>query len=327
MKALSHIVFFGSDAICLPVLNYLHSEASEWCHLRAVVSQPDRRQGRGKKQQANPVAAWATQHSVELLQPPKPDAALAEWLIREKVIASLVMAYGHYLPRAVRDAAPNGMVNLHGSILPDYRGAAPVETALAQGDTETGVCLMEIAEKMDAGGVADTEKVRIDSMDTSVSLRAKIGEASVPLLRRNLSKLMAGPLDFVPQDDAQATFCRKITKQDGAIDFFLSATQIDCRLRALTPWPGNFFEHGGARIKVGTAKPLQIDVSESPGTVLDCTEGVTVATARGAICFHELQRPGGRMLPASDFLNGYTLPVGAVLSSTPSMPLQVNGSD
>ncbi|MDG2345096.1 MAG: methionyl-tRNA formyltransferase, partial [Opitutae bacterium] len=165
MSELPNIVFFGSDAICLPVLNYLQHEAADECVLRAVVSQPDRRQGRGKKLQPNPVAAWAAENGVELLQPESPTRELAQWLATEQTAVSLVMTYGHFLQKALREAAPQGMWNFHGSLLPNYRGASPVETALASGDTETGVGLMQVVKEMDAGAVADVEVVHIGELD------------------------------------------------------------------------------------------------------------------------------------------------------------------
>jgi methionyl-tRNA formyltransferase len=311
MSQLPNIVFFGSDAICLPVLNYLKHEAAGECTLRAVVSQPDRRQGRGKKLQPNPVAVWAADNGVELLQPEKPTRELAEWMIAEKTTVSLVMAYGHFLPKSLREAAPQGMLNFHGSLLPKYRGASPIETALASGDAETGVGLMQVVKEMDAGGVADVEVVRIGDQDTGPELRVKVGEAVVPLLRRNLGAVLTGGLQFKEQDLSQVTYCRKMRKEDGAIDFTLSAIDIYNRLRAFTPWPGGYFDHGESRIKVGRAS-VESGGSDSaaPGTVLSTTPVVRVATGDGAICFHELQRPGARMLPVADFLRGYTMAEG-----------------
>ncbi len=315
------IVFFGSDAICLPALDYLLGEAAGHCTLRAVVSQPDRPQGRGKKLQPNPVAAWATAHGVELLQPEKPGAELAEWLVAESTAVALVMAYGHFLPKSLREAPRYGMLNFHGSILPKYRGASPVETAIAMGEPETGVCLMEIVREMDAGAVADVEKVRIENSDTGPDVRGKVGEAVVPLLRRNLDVVLSGSLQFEPQDTASATFCRKIRKEDGAIDFNLPARCIYDRLRAFTPWPGGYFDHGDVRIKVGltTVDPAPVDAA--PGTVLSVEPALRVATSDGCVCFHELQRPGGRMLPVADFLRGYPVAVYETFTGVASEPL------
>ena len=316
------LIFFGSDAICLPVLNYLHGIAGEGAILRAVVSQPDRRRGRGKQLQANPAAAWAREKGVELLQPAQPDSDLADWIQAEGIQASLVMAYGHFLPRLVREASPGGMVNFHGSLLPAYRGASPVETALAEGEAVTGVSLMEVGKEMDAGGVADMERVCIEETDTAVTLRARIGEAVVPLLERNLSNLLEGRLRFAPQDPAAATYCRKIQKSDGILDFDLSAARLDCRLRAFTPWPGGAFEFGAMTIKVGRAEAIPRSSEAAPGTVVAAdANGLVVATGAGMLCLYELQRPGGRMLAVGEFLRGFPIAVGERLVGASSAPL------
>jgi methionyl-tRNA formyltransferase len=322
MSQLPTIVFFGSDAICLPVLNYLKHEASSECVLRAVVSQPDRRQGRGKQLQPNPVAAWALANGVELLQPEQPTLELAEWMMIEEIAVALVMAYGHFLQKSLREAAQHGMLNFHGSLLPQYRGASPVETALASGDAETGVGLMQVVKEMDAGGVADFEVVRISEQDTGPELRVKVGEAVVPLLRRNLAATLAGELKFKQQDTSQVTYCRKMRKEDGAVDFTLPAVAINNRLRAFTPWPGGYFDHGEVRIKVGQTS-VEIDefTSAEPGTVLSTSPAVRVATGAGVLCCHELQRPGARMLAVADFLCGYSLAKGDRLIGGTAEPL------
>lgn len=325
MPDLPKIVYFGSDVICLPGLQYLFEEGRDHCALAAVVSQPDRRQGRGKKLQQNAVAAYASAHGIPLLQPEKPDAALAEWLRSESIVLAFVMAYGHFLPKAVREAPARGMLNFHGSLLPAYRGASPVETAIALGDSETGVCLMQVVKEMDAGAVADCERVRIENTDTSPVVRAKVGQAVVPLLRRNLQASLLGGLKFEPQDAGRATFCRKIAKEDGALDFGQSAAAMHARLRAFTPWPGGYFDHREFRIKVGRCSFAESGQSGTPGTVLAVDETLDVATTAGVLCIHELQRPGGRLLPVPDFVRGYPIGVGEVLGSVPREPLLVSG--
>ncbi|MFW5873868.1 MAG: methionyl-tRNA formyltransferase [Verrucomicrobiota bacterium] len=322
MSEKAKIVFFGSDAICLPGLRYLHEEAGDRCVVDAVVSQPDRRQGRGKRLMRNPVAAYAGERGLTLLQPEKPDRALAERLAAAGTAAGVVMAYGHFLPRLLREAPAHGMVNFHGSILPEYRGASPVETAIAEGETETGVCLMRVVKEMDAGGVADCERVCIEDSDTSVEVREKIGRAVRPLLERQLDALLAGELEFEPQDRTRASYCRKISKEDGAIDFGLSAKRIRDRLRAFTPWPGAYFEHGATRIRVGWMEALpQADAPHPPGTVVAGGEDLTVATGDGLVRFTTLQRPGGKLLPASDFLRGHPIGEGELLKGGKARPL------
>jgi methionyl-tRNA formyltransferase len=325
MSDLPKIVYFGSDAICLPGLKYLYEQGGDLCRIAGVVSQPDRRQGRGKKMQQNPVAEYASSVGLPLFQPEKPGRELGDWLRREQVTLAFVMAYGHFLPKFVREAPAHGMLNFHGSLLPAYRGASPVETAIAMGEEETGVCLMQVVKEMDAGAVADCERVRILQADTGPSVRAKIGEAVVPLLQRDLAASLCGGLDFVAQDASQATFCRKISKEDAAMDFTLDASAIDARLRAFTPWPGGYFDHGETRVKVGRCSVAGVSApaNAQPGEVLALGQQVEVATTEGVLCMHELQRPGGRMLPVADFLRGYPMQVGELLPSVPGAALLV----
>lgn len=325
MSAAAKIAYFGSDAICLPGLLYLRESCGDLCEVALVVSQPDRRQGRGKQLRQNPVAAYASEQGIPLLQPEKPDRLLAERLQGEKIDLAFVMAYGHFLSKSVREAPTYGMLNFHGSLLPEYRGASPVETALALGEEETGVCLMEIVREMDAGAVADCELVPIHAVDTGPDLRGRIGEAVVPLLQRNVEPAIRGELSFTPQDAAKATFCRKISKQDGALDFDQPARLMDCRLRAFTPWPGGFFEYAGTTIKVGRCEVLNESVDALPGTVLASADTLDLATEEGVIRFYELQRPGGRLLPAKEFLRGFAIPEGVTLPSVKHPPLIVYG--
>ena len=180
---------------------------------------------------------------------------------------------------------------------------------------------MQVVREMDAGGVADCEPVGIGNSDTSVEVRGRVGAAVVPLLQRNLADAVAGQLNFKAQDAARASYCRKIRKEDAALDFNQSARSLDRRRRAFHPWPGAYFDHGGTRIKVGRLSWQGADVSPAPGTVLAAGEALDVATAEGVLKIHELQRPGGRMLPAREFLKGYRLEVGTVLPSVPGEAL------
>jgi len=324
MKNKARIAYFGSDPICLPALRFLIGEGAETCELACIVSQPDRRSGRGKHLQQNPVSAFAHREGIPLLQPERLDAAFAARLGAEELTLAFVMAYGHFLPKSVRQAPVRGMLNFHGSILPAYRGASPVETAVAMGETETGVCLMKIVREMDAGPVAGCERVSIEKTDTGPVVRGKIGEAVVPLLRRNLAAAISGELPFHEQAHAGATFCRKIRKEDGALDFEQEIAVIDARLRAFFPWPGAYFDHGPVRIKVGAAEGVSGETGVAPGTVLAAVGTLNIAVAGGVLAVRELQRPGGRMLPASEFLKGYAIQPGTVLPSVSNEQLLVS---
>ena len=322
------IVYFGSDSICLPSLYWLSTKGSERWDLLAVVSQPDRKQGRGQKLKANPVAEYAKERGIQLFQPEKPGKDLVQFLEEHEVDVSFVMAYGHFLGRAIREASRLGMVNFHGSILPKYRGASPVETAIACGETETGVSLMQIDREMDAGAVADMEVVSIEKEDDALSLRMKIGEATIPILERSMEDLLDNELAFKKQDEEFISHCRKLMKEDGLIDFELSAEAIYNRWRAFKTWPNSFCFHGENRIKVGQMEICESSLSANElsltcGSVILEKDSLKVVTSNGLIRLLELQKAGGKMLAVSDFLRGYAMKSGDCLKGQKSNPLVV----
>ncbi len=325
MDGRSRIVFMGSDPIALPMLAFLADSGGgrEQAELVGVFTQPDRAKGRGKAVQPNVIKTWARALGVPVLQPEKPDAETVEWLRAQQVDLVIVMAYGHLLRKALLAAPRYGTVNFHASLLPRYRGASPIETAIAEGEPETGVSLMRIVPKMDAGPVADTARVPITQQDNGDTLRHKLSEGCVTLLSRNLHALLTGTLEFTPQNEREVSYCRRLIKRDGALDFALPARTLADRIRAFRTWPGSHFEHEGNPIKVGNATWVPDGISDGqPGEVLDASaSGVVVNTASGSLVLTELQRPGGKMLPAKDFLNGYPLPGGTVLPSLPNQPL------
>ena len=320
------IVYFGSDSICLPSLQWLDTKVTEHWDLLAVVSQPDRKQGRGQKLKANPVAEYAKERGIQLFQPEKPGEDLVQFLEKHKVDVSFVMAYGHFLGRAIREASRLGMVNFHGSILPKYRGASPIETAIACGETETGVSLMQIDREMDAGAVADMETISIEKEDDALSVRMKIGKATISILERSMNGLLDNELVFKKQDEESISHCRKLTKEDGLIDFELSAEDIFNRWRAFKAWPNSFCFHGENRIKVGLLEICESALSPDKlglvcGSVILEKDSIMVVTSSGLIRLLKLQKAGGRMLSAPDFLRGYAIKNGDCLKGNKGIPL------
>jgi len=306
------LAFFGSDAIALPALDYLHW--ADGVELVGVVSQPNRPAGRGRHLHANAVAAWAATKGVPLLQPDQPGAEEAAWLRAQHVDIVLVMAYGHILRRELLEAAPRGLWNLHASLLPKYRGASPVETAIAEGEKETGVTLMRLVAKMDAGPVADAERVPILSTDTGPILRERMAQTCAPLLKRNLAALANGSISTKAQDESLVTYTRKLTKADAPLDWSAPAVELERRVRAFQAWPGTQIEHGGQTIKIGAAAALAETVANAPGTVVRASPaGVDVATRAGMLRLVMLQRPSGRMMEAGEFLRGYRIAAGDCL--------------
>lgn len=299
------------------MLEHLAAGSGDRWILAGVVSQPDRPKGRGKQLQPNPLAACARQHGLRLWQPERPGEDLEQWMREEQVALVVVIAYGHILRRSLLGIPPLGFINFHGSLLPKYRGASPVETAIACGERETGISLMKIVPQMDAGPVLDYETLTIEPGESAGQLRERMARACVPLWSRCADAILSGQACFVEQDPERVTYCRKLEKTDGQLDFHQSAAVLAARINGLDPWPGCFFDQGELRIKLREAYADPEEHRELPGTVLSADRnGLRIATGEGVLRILQLQRPGGRMLPARDFFSGFTLSPGTVLPSS-----------
>lgn len=319
------IVFMGSDAIARPALDWLAGEGSKLGQVVAVFTQPDRATGRGQKISSNDIKLWAQARGLPVLQPEKVGDAERQQLADLKPDLALVMAYGHILKQDVIDTPRLGTLNLHTSILPKYRGASPIQTATAGGDKETGVTLMRMVRQLDAGPVAEVERVAIASHDTAAEVEAKLALACVPLLARCLPRIAAGTQPFTEQDAAQVTFCRKLEKTDGVLDFAQPAAVLAARINGLMPWPGCAVAINDQPVKLGLADVGSLlDYQPSgPGVVVGAdAEGLLVGTGQGVLRLRKLQRPGGKMLPAPEFLRGWPVAAGTRLPSQP-MPALV----
>jgi methionyl-tRNA formyltransferase len=323
-----NLVFLGSDPISLPLLDWLAGEGSAIARVVAVFTQPDRPVGRGQKVTANEIKTWALARGLPVYQPEKITTEVCAQLAALSADVSLVMAYGHILKQDFIDTPRLGTLNLHASLLPHYRGASPIQTAIASGEHETGVSLMRIVRQLDAGPVADVERVPIGPRDTALEIEQKLATACVPLLVRTLPMLATGDLAFVEQDHASATFCRRLVKEDGRLDFSAAASLLAARINGLFPWPACSVEIAGQPIKIGLADaPAETEVchllSDKPaGAVLGADAGgLLVATGAGVLRCLRLQKPGGKMLPAPEFLRGSPVAVDTVLPSFPLPPL------
>jgi methionyl-tRNA formyltransferase len=326
MPAPLRLVFLGSDAIALPLLAWLAEEGRSVAQLVAVFTQPDRPVGRGQKVQPNAIKTWALARGLPVLQPEKLTAEVRAQLAEFSADVALVMAYGHILRDDFINTPRLGTLNLHTSLLPRYRGASPIQTAIASGERETGVTLMRIVRRLDAGPVADVERVAVAPLDTALEVEAKLAAACVPLLARALPRLAAGTLAFAAQDDAAATYCRKLGKEDGALDFAVPAAALAARINGLFPWPTCAVEIHGQAIKLGVAEAVDAPAHSAAvsGAVLGAdANGLLVATGAGVLRLRRLQRPGGKMLPAPEFLRGFPVAPGTQLASRPMPPLLV----
>lgn len=307
----------------MPLLEWLAAEGAEVAQVAAVFTQPDRPVGRGQKVQPNAIKTWALTRGLPVQQPDKLTDDVRGQLAALRADLGLVMAYGHILRDEFIQTPRLGMLNLHTSLLPKYRGASPIQTAVAAGERETGVTLMRIVRRLDAGPIADVERVAIDVLDTAAEVEMKLARACVPLLQRALPRLAAGALNLTEQDDAAATYCRKLGKDDGTLDFSAPAGTLAARVNGLFPWPACTIEIGGQPVKLGLADAMAGTADRRvPGEVIGADEhGLLVACATGVLRLRKLQRPGGRMLPAPEFLRGFAVPVGTQLASRPMSAL------
>ena len=318
------LVLLGSDEIALPA--FAAARALSDVEVVAVYSQPDRPAGRGQEVRPNPVAAWARAEGLNLLQPEKLEAADAVYLISLQADLGVVMAYGQLLKEDFLGATRQGFVNFHGSLLPELRGATPVEGALALGLTETGVSLQQVVRKLDAGPIHAAARISILPGEGRVALRARLGILAGELASSALPAVLAGTSAAIPQDESKVTYARRLARADAPLDFHQPAVVLVRRILAVEGWPGSTFEHRAALIKLGSASAEATDVSEAPGTIISADRaGVRIACGQGVLNVTHLQRPGGKMLPAGEFLAGYTLVAGEILASA-TMPAFVSDS-
>jgi methionyl-tRNA formyltransferase len=314
----------GSDPIALPVLELIHAEQPGGFRLEAVFTQPDRPTGRGMHLKPNAIKCWATERGIPVHQPAKCGAADIDFLATSKIDHVLVMAYGQILSRAFLETPPLGVLNLHASLLPRLRGPSPIHTAVALGLKQTGVSLMRIIPKLDAGPVCDVETVPVGDSDSSADVHAMLAGASVPLVRRALPELAAGRLCFTDQDDAKVSYCRIIDKDDSNLDFHATARELADRVRAFQPWPGTRFPFNGIEIRVLDAQASADRVnSTAAGTLLhDPHDGLVVVCGEGKLILRALQRPGGKPLPADEFVRGFAMQDGSCIESRTMRPLE-----
>lgn len=282
----------------------------------AVVTQPDKPKGRGHELAFSAVKTFALEKGLPVLQPvrvrPKdgsPD--FADELRALEADVAVVTAYGKILPKAVLDAPKHGCVNVHASLLPRFRGAAPIQWAVAHGDAVTGVCLMKMDEGMDTGPVIDRAELPIAATDTAASLHDSLALLGGTVLRRSLQRYLDGQLKPVAQSTEGVVMAPMITKNDGALDFTKPASVLERRMRAFTPWPGAFTTLDGALFKVHAASAGSN--RGTPGTILSLSaEGIEVACGEGSLLLTSVQAEGKRVMKASEFLAGNKkLTVGA----------------
>ena len=312
------LVFAGTPEFARTALTALHAAGHD---IALVLTQPDRPAGRGMKLQASAVKQYALEHHMPVCQPHSlrldgkyPDEASAAQLAITNANAELmvVVAYGLLLPDWALQSVPQGCLNIHASLLPRWRGAAPIQRAIEAGDSETGVCIMQMDAGLDTGAVLMRESLPISDSDTSASLHDKLAALGSRLIVETLSALPK--LQANTQSTQGITYAAKILKDEALIDWQLPALRLSQRIRAFDPFPGAHTLCESQMLKIWSASAIDSDTLATPGSVLQLhADAFDVATGDGVLRVHQVQRPGGKRISAAEYLHSQTLTVGRVL--------------
>jgi len=311
MKAYN-IIFMGTPGFAVPALKAIHASNH---HISLVVTQPDRPKGRGRKIIPPPVKKTALDLGYPVLQPVSvKKKEFVEVVTRDKPDFLVVVAYGRILPKTILQLPKLGTINLHASLLPKYRGPAPIQWAIINGETVTGVTSMLMDEGLDTGDILLAVEEKISPADTSATLHDRLARLGANLLVDTLNRYSKGQIRPVQQDHSQASQAPLLKKSDGHIAWDAPAEKISGLIRGMTPWPGAFTFHEGKRFKIFNAKSVKADVSQAPGTVIKgFADELRVATTKGFLSVLEIQGASGKRLLIADFLRGYKMPPGTIL--------------
>lgn len=312
-------IFMGTPDFAATILEELIRAGHE---VLAVVTQPDKQKGRGQAVSFTPVKELALKHGLPVYQPIKvKEESFLETLRQLQPEVILVAAFGQILPKVLLDLPKYGCINVHASLLPKYRGAAPIQYSILEGEEETGITIMYMGVGIDTGDMIMQDKLTITPEDTGGSLHDKLAVLGADLLMRALVDIEAGTATRTPQDASKATHVKMIDKEMGKIDFTLPAIRIERLIRGLNPWPSAFTSLQGKSLKIWQARVGAVELTESheyrlaqPGEVTQILkDGLVVKTGEGALVVTELQLEGKKRMPADAFLRGYPITVGTKL--------------
>lgn len=301
------LVFFGSSNFSLPVLEALVQNHE----VLAVVTQPDRPKGRGLKVQPTPVKEWALKRGLKVLQPERLDEEFARTLLALMPEAMVVASYGKIIPKAILDIPTFGCLNVHPSLLPKLRGAAPIQWAILKGIRETGVTIFLMDEGLDSGPILLQRKTTIGEEETAEELEKRLSQMGASLAIEVLELLKKGGIRPVPQKDEEACYAPKLSREVGLIDWASPCKKIKDMVRGLEPWPCAYTFYRGKTVKIWKAYCKA--GKGYPGEVIDLREGIEVACGEGSLVIKELQLEGKRKMTAEEFLRGYKLNLGEKL--------------
>lgn len=302
----------GTPEFAVPSLAALHKHGQP---VVSVVTQPDRPKGRGRKLTAAPVKAAAMRLGYDVLQPPSVRTDdFRDRLAQLRPDMTVVVAYGRMIPKNILSLPKLGTINVHASLLPRYRGPAPIHWAIINQEKETGITTMMMDEGLDTGDILQSSAVEIDPADTAGSLSRRMAERGAQVLMETIRSLERGRIKPVPQDHSLASYAPLLKKNDGRIDWKMPAVKLHAFVRGMTPWPGAFTFHGDRRLKIFDIEPLAMDHGKAPGTVIQrFPDELIVAAGQGALAILEIQGASGKRLAIQDFLRGSGIDPGTQL--------------
>ena len=309
------IVFMGTPDFAVPTLEALYQSRHE---VAAVVTQPDKPKGRGKAMAMPPVKEKALEYGIPVYQPVRirKDEAFFEELTKIQPDVIVVIAFGQILPERILNLPKYGCINIHASLLPKYRGAAPIQWAVINGDEVSGVTTMQMDVGLDTGDILDTVEVRLDPKETGGSLFDRLSLAGGKLILSTLEKAEAGILHPVKQDEAEATHVTMLDKSMGQIDWSMDAAVIERLIRGLNPWPSAYTYLNGKTLKIWKATVHPGNTDAAPGTVVKADkQSLVIQTGVDRLSLEEVQLEGKKRMPVADFLRGFTIGNGTVLGT------------
>ena len=306
------IAFMGTPEFAVTVLEGLLNTKHE---VGLVATQPDKAKNRGKKIQYTPVKEKALEHNIKVLQPEKVrgNEEFLEELKDYRPDIIVVAAYGQILPKEVLELPKYGCVNVHASLLPRLRGAAPIQRAIIEGDEETGVTIMQMSEGLDTGDMLAKESIKIGTMNYSM-LHDALAEIGARLMVHTLDLIEEGKISPEPQDDSKSSYAKMVFKQEGKIDFTRQPEAVERLIRGFDPWPGAFCEYEDMVMKLWKAQPLCENTGKEPGTIIEVSaRGIKIACGDGALLVREIQIPGKKRVAVSEYLKGNQIKEGIIL--------------
>jgi methionyl-tRNA formyltransferase len=312
MNKTPKIIFMGTPEFAVPALNALNKDGQ---NVALVVTQPDRPKGRGRKVFPPPVKEAATNLGYELTQPPSiRTAEFSDLVEKHRPDFIVVVAFGHIIPKNILAIPKIATLNIHGSLLPKYRGPAPIQWSIINGEKETGITIILMDEGLDTGDILLSSKIEIMPDDTSGTLHDRLAQLGADLLIQSLDSFRTKKINPVPQDHSQTTYAPLLKKNDGRLNWKMTARALEALIRGVTPWPGAFTFHENKRLKIFKARPIFMDTPETPGTVIrGFPDELRVATGEGVLSIMEIQGSSGKRLLIKDFLRGYPLTPGTIL--------------